>query len=130
MRFEIMIPRRPLSVGSTNKSRQRWKDQIQKAARLEYYDEPLSDAALRLTIVFFYTNNPVDVDNIIKPIQDALKGILYLDDRDIVDVHSYRRKCDEVISTDDWPPRLVDAYNLKSDCVYILVRDAFPEVCL
>jgi crossover junction endodeoxyribonuclease RusA len=43
-----------------------------------------------LTIIYFYDAVEVDVDNILKPILDALKGLLY-DDNQIVDILCRKR---------------------------------------
>ena len=41
---------------------------------------------IMLTITYFYDAVEIDVDNILKPILDALKGLLYMDDNQITDI--------------------------------------------
>ena len=51
----------------------------------------LDDGDLQLTMVYLCNTDPVDVDNIVKPIQDALIGLIYVDDILITDVETRRR---------------------------------------
>lgn len=53
---------------------------------------------LQLTLVYICDDAPVDVDNIIKPIQDAMVGVIYEDDVQISDVDSHRRYLSDTIS--------------------------------
>lgn len=39
-----------------------------------------------LQITYFYSDDKLDVDNIVKPIQDALNGLAYVDDGQITDL--------------------------------------------
>jgi len=48
--------------------------------------EPVS-----LRILYFYDDVALDVDNVLKPILDALKGVLVEDDSAITDVDIRRR---------------------------------------
>lgn len=44
-----------------------------------------------LSVMCFYRAADFDVDNIVKPIQDALIGLVYFDDRQVTDVLSSKR---------------------------------------
>jgi hypothetical protein len=44
-----------------------------------------------LTITYFYDTVPLDVDNMLKPIMDALTGLVYMDDSQITDVLCRKR---------------------------------------
>lgn len=46
---------------------------------------------MSVTITYFYERVSVDVDNIPKPILDALKGLAYLDDEQVTDIICRRR---------------------------------------
>lgn len=47
-----------------------------------------------LRITYFYDSAAPDVDNIVKPIQDALKGIVYADDDQVTEATSRKSKLD------------------------------------
>jgi hypothetical protein len=49
------------------------------------------EQAITVEITHFFEGAPADVDNIVKPILDALKGFLYADDQQVTDLVSRRR---------------------------------------
>lgn len=66
------------------RSRQRWQAQVRQAVPTWV---ELMGGPLRLRIDFFFDGSTdLDIDNIIKPIQDALKAVVYDDDKTVVDV--------------------------------------------
>ena len=54
--------------------------------------------------IFFQAKTPLraDVDNIIKPILDALKGIVYLDDSQVRSVRAIALPSDDAYSISGW----------------------------
>lgn len=48
------------------------------------------DGPVRLTLRIFRPRRAGDVDSTIKPMLDALQGVLYENDRQIVELHAYR----------------------------------------
>ena len=110
------------------KSKKHWMQQVRESAPAS---AELLDGALRLRIDFFFEGvTDLDSDNIIKPIQDALEEIIYMDDSSIVDV------CSRKINRSAMP-RLVDApapllrtlaEDFDGDFVLIRVSNAFDQV--
>jgi crossover junction endodeoxyribonuclease RusA len=82
MRHGFPVMGRPASVQSSPSSKRQYKMQVALAARSSL-DKPV-DTGQRIKIeIDWFTQdvaNTADVDNIIKPIQDALGGIVFLDD--------------------------------------------------
>jgi hypothetical protein len=60
------------------------------AAQAAWGTEPPLDAEVLLHLTYFHEDAPLDVDNMIKPIQDALIGIVYVDDKQVARVVSGR----------------------------------------
>lgn len=91
--FEFIIEGPPVSLQTKNRARLRqWKTEVANAARLKIPagTVPLTnDVEIRIT--YYYENSSPDVDNIIKPIQDALVGLIYVDDDQVVDTGSRKR---------------------------------------
>lgn len=91
--FEFTIKGPPVSAQTRNRSRlEAWKTQIRNAARSEMPDgiAPCTvDVTVRIT--YYYEGDSPDVDNIIKPIQDALNGVVYEDDRQVVITESSKK---------------------------------------
>lgn len=121
--FEILIPRRPVSHQAKNRENlQAWKDYIYGRARNEWIGgTPYVKIGLRLTLVYLCDDSPADIDNIIKPIQDALVGIVYADDALISDVDSHRRFLSDAIDITNLPPLLIQGVTLGEECIYIRV---------
>jgi crossover junction endodeoxyribonuclease RusA len=121
--FEMLIPKRPVShQAKSRENLQAWKDYIYGRARNEWSGgTPYKNLNLRLTLVYLCDDSPADIDNIIKPIQDALVGIVYADDAIISDVDSHRRYLSEGIDITNLPPFLVKGAVLGEECVYIRI---------
>src|SRR5687767_13160385 len=79
----------PISAQAPGPSKTRWRGRVRAAAaeRWPEGEDPLEDE-VQLRITYFHENAPLDVDNMIKPIQDALNGLAYVDDRQVVRVIS------------------------------------------
>lgn len=110
---------------SRGDARRRWQEQIRQAGQNAATGPPPSAFdSFVLRIAYFYVEEgPGDLDNIVKPIQDALKGIAYVDDSQVVDlVASKRRKgsTDELLLT--LTPILASGFSGGSDFVHITVE--------
>lgn len=124
--LEFVAARRPISVQCKNKSSvSAWKALLQVEATKCRHGPPL-ESDIRLTIVYLYRSDPLDVDNIIKPIQDALIGIGYVDDINVVDVESHRRPLDGQEYSGELPAMLLRAAAGGSECVYVRVTESKP----
>lgn len=109
---------------SRGDARRRWQEQIRQAGKAAATGLPPSSVdSFVLRIAYFYVEEgPADLDNIVKPIQDALQGIAYVDDSQVVDlVASKRRKgsTDERLLT--LTPILASGFSGGSDFVHIAV---------
>ncbi|QVI74225.1 RusA family crossover junction endodeoxyribonuclease [Pseudomonas syringae] len=125
--FEFLIPQRPVSHQTKNKPNlQAWKAFVRgEAAKLwNSKAPPVSAPALRFTIVYLSADAPADIDNIIKPIQDALVGLVFEDDFLVSDVDSHRRSLQEPIDVTNLPPLLQSGVIAGNECVYVRVSDA------
>lgn len=121
--FELLIPRRPVSHQAKNRENlQARKDYIYGRARNEWSGgTPYENPGLRLTLVYLCDADPADIDNIIKPIQDALVGVVYADDLLISDVDSHRRYIADEIDLTNLPPLLISGALRGEECVYVRV---------
>ncbi len=68
--------------------------------------------------------DPVDTDNIIKPIQDGLIGLVYKDDSLVTDVEDHRRSLSGTLDVALSPLLLLHGIISGSKCVYIRIRQA------
>lgn len=92
MAFAIIVSRRPVS-GQTKspRSKENYKAELGRLARAAFtLPEPLT-GELYARIIWFYKGRiEGDIDNIIKPILDAIRGIVYRDDDIVVKCVSER----------------------------------------
>ena len=83
--FEFIIDGPPVSSQRKRKnSIQRWKDRVKREAGKHWPENttPITNEVY-LKITYFYEDDAPDVDNIIKPIQDALEGLVYINDTQV-----------------------------------------------
>ena len=94
---EFSIEGRAVSQCATDKARLRaWKEKVEEAAGKKWTEKPLpigSPVAVTITyfskIAYSYTREPGeahDVDNLAKPILDAMKDTVYEDDAQVADL--------------------------------------------
>ncbi|MFN9240903.1 MAG: RusA family crossover junction endodeoxyribonuclease [Pseudanabaena sp.] len=120
--FEMLIPKRPLSLQAKNHNLQAWKDYVYGRARNDWKSgTPYEKSGLRQTLVYLCDDSPADIDNIVKPIQDALVGVVYADDSLITDVDSHRRFITDGIDLTNLPRLLIRGAESGEECVYVSV---------
>ncbi len=78
--FELVLPFRPISLQGGGRSK--YQDRLADEARLRFGKRELLQGKLYVRVIYFHRvmRKKADVDNIIKPILDALKGVVYVDD--------------------------------------------------
>lgn len=91
--FEFTIQGPPVSHQTRNRTRlQQWKADVRTAAqaRVAAGHTPVPDP-VTITITYYYEGDSPDVDNIIKPIQDALNELVFIDDAQVAETKSRKR---------------------------------------
>ena len=89
----------PVSTQSSAKSKQQYQTKVAEAASKSVASPIRDNEKIKIEIDWFsggFQNKP-DVDNIIKPIQDALKGILFVDDKQVESIVARRHDTLSVI---------------------------------
>jgi hypothetical protein len=101
-----------------------WQERVRQAGKEAAEGQPPSAAdSLVLRIAYFYMDSPTgDLDNTVKPIQDALKEIAYADDSQVVDlIASMRRKGPTALKLLTLTPLLASGFSGGSDFVHVVV---------
>ncbi len=125
MYFDFLIPRRPVSLQTRNrKNLQAWKDYVRYEAAKTWTEDVYGDIDLQLTLVYLFDKDPVDIDNIVKPIQDALIGLIYEDDLLITDLRSHRRPLVGTFDLSKCPLPLIQGIVSGAECVYVQVAES------
>lgn len=94
--LEFCVHGVPASARARNRARvAAWQQRIREAATAVWPKAraPI-EVAVELRITHYGEQHVIDMDNLIKPIQDALQGIAYVDDWQVRDVTGNRRDID------------------------------------
>jgi crossover junction endodeoxyribonuclease RusA len=124
-KFEFKVTGIPISLQCQNRaSLQRWKAEVNSAAR-QRWPSGLSPQSgdLKIHITYYFDGSHPDVDNIIKPIQDALKGLIYEDDHQIVSTHCNKKDINGSYKIRNANPLIVEGFSKGEDFLYILIEE-------
>jgi crossover junction endodeoxyribonuclease RusA len=86
--FEFTVSGPPISHQSRNKALlEDWRQRVRAAAAKRWGSESPVTASLKITVSYYHEGKfaRIDNDNMLKPVQDALIGLVYTDDQLITD---------------------------------------------
>jgi len=127
-KVSLVVKGKPLSIQAQAASRHRWMRTVQQAARTKF-TQPLQDEDLWIRITYFCTVAPnFDIDNVSKPICDALNGIAYVDDHQLADRNTRKRAVRGSYRLEGVAPDLIEALAEQKDFVYIEIGSLGAEV--
>ena len=81
-------------------------------------DDPIS-----ITLIYLYSEAALDVDNVIKPIQDALIGLVYFDDSLVTAVIIRRRELGGTFDLSRVSSVLIDGFEYGDEFVYVHIAN-------
>lgn len=123
--FEFVVQGTPISQQAKGSSRRRWMNQVLSAAQQKW---PANDDAveceLKMTVVYYYEGAALDTDNMLKPIQDALEGLVYVDDSQVTDITAGKRKLDGSFKIRGLSPELAEGFISDDEFVHIKIEEA------
>lgn len=127
--FEFFVDGVPISLQASSKSKERWKKEVAQAAQKrqrETYEIGLLDMRPVKVTIYYFPSAPMlgDIDNIVKPIIDSLKGIAFRDDKyvECVAVQKFEPQTAWEISS---PSQLLaEVLDVEPPVVYINVDDS------
>jgi Holliday junction resolvase RusA-like endonuclease len=121
--FDFVVQGPPVSQQTKNRQRlQAWKQRVRQAA-LAYWPagDPPSADQLTIVVTNFYENAAPDVDNIVKPIQDALIGVVYNDDDQLTDSITKKRNITGSFKVKGLSRAMADGFMMNADFVHVKV---------
>jgi len=77
-----------------------------------------------VTITYFFDNAAPDVDNIPKPMLDALKDFVYLDDEQVTDIFCRKRNLNNGLRIENPSSVLVEGLSRGNEFLHVLVEEA------
>ncbi len=130
--FEFIIDGPPVSQQAKPRKRiPEWIKDVKSVAR-QYWpagELPVTGPVM-LTITYFYDSESMDidkvpdVDNVPKPIADALKELVYLDDNQITDVLCRKRDLNTDFRVENPSALLAEGLARGTQFLHIIVEDA------
>lgn len=127
---EFLVNGTPVSQqAKRTASLEEWKQNVKDASRVALPDGHFAtDRRVSITM-FYFPDGPMqgDIDNIVKPILDALCKHVYVDDRQVdrIWVQKFERGRDVVISSPS--PVLAEALQGKTPLLYLRLSDDVSE---
>ena len=77
-----------------------------------------------LQVTYFYNSVSLDVDNILKPIQDAIIGLAYVDDNQITDVLVRKRDLSNSFKIENVNSLLAEGFSRGNEFLHVVITDA------
>lgn len=120
--LDFIIPRRPVSFQTSNKENKRlWMEFVTECAKKEWQGQIDKNIFYKFLIVYLCRDYPPDINNIIKPIEDALIGLVYPDDNKVLDVEGHTRYLSDGINLVNLPDKLKKAAYDGKESVYVQI---------
>ena len=120
--FEFAVDGVALSQRAEGKGK--WSNHVMHSAAQKWRQQPSVAENVMVTITCFHRNRQFDLDNILKPILDAMKGLIYVDDEQITDLHCHKRVLSEELEARNLSSVLSEALKKSTPFVHIIVDHA------
>ena len=104
-----------------------WRNAVKTEASRRWGDSPPFVDDVMVTITYGYEDTPMDVDNIPKPILDALKGLVYSDDSQVTDLICRKRRIGLELRMPDTSALLRSTHERSIVFVHVSVDNAPPS---
>jgi len=126
--FSFVIGGPPVSQQARRRNRVRaWTGAVRSAAEQDWNAEPPVVGSVAVSITYFYDSDPLDVDNIPKPILDALMGLVYSDDSQVSDLLCRKRDLSEGPRIQNASPALLEFLGEAEPVLHIAVTEAITR---
>lgn len=125
-RFEFIVDGPPVSQQTRRRERLRaWKIVVRQEAE-KYWSagQKTATGLIMLQITYFYDSVAIDVDNIVKPIQDAIIGLVYIDDDQVTDVLVRKRNLSGNFKVENMTSTLAEGFSRGNEFLHIVIIEA------
>ncbi|VXD22861.1 conserved hypothetical protein [Planktothrix serta PCC 8927] len=125
-KFEFIVDGPPVSQQTRRRERLReWKATVRQEAEKYWSSEQQTATGLvMLQITYFYDSVAIDVDNIVKPIQDSIIGLAYVDDGQVTDIIVRKRNLSGNFKIENITSTLAEGFARGNEFLHIVVLDA------
>jgi crossover junction endodeoxyribonuclease RusA len=124
--FEFIVIGTPVSQQTRNRARLRkWKETVRSGASKRWLNEiPIINQPIQIFAVYYYEDVALDSDNMIKPIQDALKGLIYSDDCLVTDSKAAKRNLNGSFRVKGMSPVIAEGFCSGCEFIHIKILEA------
>ena len=124
--FEFIVEGPAISQQTRRRSRLRkWIELVRQSAQVRWpIERPPVAGSLMLRVSYLYEDVVVDLDNLPKPIIDALKDVVYVDDNQITDILLLKRDLRRPLRVENPSDVLAGALDLGKVFLHILIDHA------
>jgi len=127
LHLEFVVAGTPMSQQASSKSRTAWKKEVQEAAKKKWGTAPPFAGEVMVTITYFFEDKLLDVDNMAKPILDALTGLVYFDDSQVTDLLCRKRDLKGDVRIQNPSSVLLENLSRPEQFLHITVVDALNQ---
>lgn len=124
--FEFIIDGPPVSHQTRKAERlQAWERTVRAAAAQRWpANTPPVTVSLRFSVTYYHDGVSVriDNDNLVKPIQDALNGLVYEDDRQITDIYVRKTDLNGSFRVRGMSPVLAEGFCRGNEFLYVRIE--------
>lgn len=125
--FDFTIAGPPVSQQARRAERiGEWRDGVKEAANQLWLGAPPVEGVVMVTVIYFHDGRRFDVDNIPKPILDALNGLVFSDDNQVTDLVCRKLNLDDLPRGVSGSEVLKEAIDNGGQFLHIVVENA-PE---
>ena len=128
LEFTVLGP--PVSHQTKNKVKlTEWKQYVRTWASLHWGIGPPTKVAVEVSVTYFHEGDTVllDNDNMLKPIQDAMNGLVYEDDRLVTLVHVKKARIRSSFSLQGCSKLVLDGLFEGRPFIHIRVDEASSQ---
>ena len=123
--FEFTISGPPVSQQTRRQDRLRqWTGHVASVAQGFWDGSTPVAGSIMVSVIYFSHGLPFDLDNIPKPILDALKGLVYVDDEQITDLVCRKRNLNDNPRIASESVSLNEALSSGGQFLHIVVENA------
>jgi len=125
-KLEFIVNGPPVSQQARRRERLKaWKITVRQEAEKYWSPEQrIATGMVALQITYFYDSVEMDVDNIVKPIQDAIIGLAYVDDTQVIDVLVRKRNLFANFKVENMTSILAEGFARGNEFIHIVVIEA------
>ena len=104
-----------------------WTREVKNAAMRHWDTEPPYIGDVKVAITYFFDRSLIDVDNVPKPILDALNGLVYSDDSQVTDLLCRKRDLNADLRIHNPSPDLLATLGRSEPFLHIVVARALSQ---